>query len=163
GSTVFDLPPIVRADGSDNGFFVHGRTLFWQNEDTAKLLDLVDRRSFDDILALAGLPPAPEAPGAGRKSIHVRAGFTDDESAGGPLVADPISFAFGTDGKLWVVEMGDYPSGVPAGEREAKQEAVRATPPGPPLLRGGKANGGQIRCLEDTNGDGNYDNATVFL
>jgi len=45
-----ELPPIVRADGSDNGFFVHSGRLFWQNEDTDKLPDLVDRRSFAELL-----------------------------------------------------------------------------------------------------------------
>ena len=28
------------------------------------------------------------------------------------LVEDPIAFSFGPDGKLWVVEMGDYPLGL---------------------------------------------------
>ena len=46
-----ELPPIVRADGSNNGFWVHARQLVWMNEDTAKSKDLVERRSFDDILA----------------------------------------------------------------------------------------------------------------
>src|SRR5579872_2436012 len=73
-SAIFDLPPIVRADGTDNGFFVHSRQLFWQNEDTAKLLDLVDRRSFDEILAQADLPPAPRSPEAALKSLHVLPG-----------------------------------------------------------------------------------------
>lgn len=53
-----------------------------------------------------------------------------------PLVQDPINIAFGADGRLWVVEMGDYPRG----ER-----------------------GGRIKYLEDTTGDGKYDRATVFL
>ena len=39
------------------------------------------------------------------------------------LVMDPIAFAWGPDGKFWVVEMGDYPLGVP---------------PQPPLAKGGK-------------------------
>lgn len=46
-----ELPPIVRADGSNNGFWVHSRHLIWMNEDTAKAKDLVERRSFDDLLA----------------------------------------------------------------------------------------------------------------
>ena len=29
-----------------------------------------------------------------------------------PLVKDPIAFEWGPDGKLWVVEMGDYPLGL---------------------------------------------------
>jgi putative membrane-bound dehydrogenase-like protein len=57
------------------------------------------------------------------------------------LVEDPIAFAFGPDGKLWVVEMGDYPLGVD-----------------------GKGKfGGKIKFLESTKGDGKYDKATVFL
>src|SRR5687767_14554567 len=34
-------PPFVRADGSDNGAWFHSRHVWWQNEDTAKLPDLV--------------------------------------------------------------------------------------------------------------------------
>src|SRR5260370_19238877 len=58
-----------------------------------------------------------------------------------PLVQDPIAFAWGPDGKLWVVEMGDYPLGV-----DGK----------------GKP-GGKVKFLEDTKGTGKYDKATVFL
>ncbi|MDC0936233.1 c-type cytochrome [Pirellulales bacterium] len=50
---------------------------------------------------------------------------------------DPIAFDWGPDGRLWVVEMADYPLGV--------------------------AGGGRVRVLEDTNGDGKYDKSTVFL
>ncbi|MAG93254.1 MAG: hypothetical protein CMJ48_05840 [Planctomycetaceae bacterium] len=45
-----ELPMLVRPDGTDNGFFVHSSHLFWQNEDTAELPDLVDRRSFRWLL-----------------------------------------------------------------------------------------------------------------
>jgi putative membrane-bound dehydrogenase-like protein len=138
---LFELPPIVRADGTDNGFFVHSRHLFWQSEDTAQLTDLVDRRSFNEILAQADLPPKPKSPAASLESIRVRPGFKLELMAAEPLVLDPITFAFGADGKLWVVEMGDYPLGVKPGDK----------------------GGGQIRRLEDTDGDGKYDKATVFL
>jgi putative membrane-bound dehydrogenase-like protein len=135
--SAFTLPPIVRADGTDNGFFVHSRHLFWQNEDTAKLPDLVDRRSFNEILAQApDLQPRAKLPEAALKSMHLRPGFKIELMAAEPLVLDPISFAFGADGKLWVVEMGDYPLG---------------------------PSGGQIRCLEDTDGDGRFDKTTIFL
>lgn len=53
-----------------------------------------------------------------------------------PLVQDPVNLAFGPDGRLWVVEMGDYPTG---------------------------DRGGQVKYLTDTDGDGRYDRATVFL
>jgi len=61
-----------------------------------------------------------------------------------PLVQDPISLAFGADGKLWVVEMGDYP-----GDESESDTA-----------NGG---GGRVKFLEDTTGDGHYDRATVFM
>src|SRR5262249_3965371 len=155
----FDLPPIIRADGSDNGFFVHSRHLFWQNEDTDKLPDLVDRRSFNEILAQApDLPPQPKSPEAALRSIRVRPGFKVELMVAGRLVLDPMAFAFGVDGRLWVVEMGDYPLGVK--EREVPQEKSHGTPPSPPFRRGGERaapggapdpnpllkGGGQIRC-----------------
>jgi hypothetical protein len=43
------LPKIVR-DGTDNGAWFHSRHLWVQNEDTATLPNLVDRRSFDNLL-----------------------------------------------------------------------------------------------------------------
>ena len=132
------LPKIVR-DGTNNGFFVHSRHLWWQNEDTAKLPNLVDRRSFNDLLK--DVEPRGKSPEASLKSIHVAPGFTVELVAAEPLVKDPIAFEWGADGKLWVVEMGDYPLGI-----DGK----------------GKP-GGVVRFLEDTNGDGRYDKQTTFL
>jgi hypothetical protein len=43
------LPMIVR-EGTNNGAWFHSRHLWVQNEDTAKMPDLVDRRSFDQLL-----------------------------------------------------------------------------------------------------------------
>jgi putative membrane-bound dehydrogenase-like protein len=150
----FEIPPIVRADGTDNGFFVHSRHLFWQNEDTAKVPDLVDRRSFNEILAQApDLPPRAKSPEAALHTIRARPGFAVELMAAEPLVFDPISFAFGPDGKLWVVEMGDYPLGIT--ERE-KADTRRASP-------AAKRGGGEIRCLQDSDADGKYDKASLFL
>jgi putative membrane-bound dehydrogenase-like protein len=133
------LPMIVRGDGTNNGFFVHSRSLWWQNEDTAKLPDLVDRRSFNDLLK--NVEPRGKSPKASLDSIRVAPGFRVELMASEPLVADPIAFEWGADGKLWVVEMGDYPLGVDG----------RGKP------------GGVVRFLEDTNYDGKYDKATTFL
>ena len=58
-----------------------------------------------------------------------------------PLVIDPVAFDWGPDGKLWMVEMRDYPLG----------------------LDGQGKPGGVIKYLEDTNDDGRYDKATAFL
>jgi putative membrane-bound dehydrogenase-like protein len=132
------LPPIVRA-GTEGGFWVHSRHLWWQNEDTAKLPNLVDRRSFNDLLR--DVAPQGKTAEAARRAIRVRAGFQIEIAAAEPLVLDPIGFEWGADGKLWVVEMGDYPLG----------------------LDGKGKPGGQVRILEDTDRDGRYDKATVFL
>jgi putative membrane-bound dehydrogenase-like protein len=104
-------------------------------------------------LALAAdLPPRPKSPEESLGTIRVRPGFTVELMAAEPLVFDPISFAFGPDGRLWVVEMGDYPLGVP----EEPANTRRASP-------AAERGGGEIRCLKDTNGDGRYDKAKVFL
>jgi len=62
GSVV--LPPIVRKDGTNNGFFTHGRHLCWQNEQTDKLPDLIYRVSFQDLLKKAAAKkPTPKKVG----------------------------------------------------------------------------------------------------
>jgi putative membrane-bound dehydrogenase-like protein len=132
------LPKIAR-NGTNNGFFVHSRHLWWQNEETAALPDHVDRRSFDDLLK--DMPQRARPPGAALKTIHAAAGFKVELVASEPLVKDPIALDWGADGRLWVVEMGDYPLGT-----DGK----------------GKP-GGVVRFLEDTDGDGVYDKQTTFL
>jgi putative membrane-bound dehydrogenase-like protein len=132
------LPLIVR-DGTNNGFWVHSRSLWWQNEDTAQLPDKVDRRSFNDLLR--DTLPRAKAPEASLKSIRVRPGFRVELVAAEPLVQDPVAFDWSADGRLWVVEMGDYPLG----------EDGKGKP------------GGRVRVLEDTDKDGKYDKATIFL
>src|SRR5205085_1276723 len=126
-------------DGTNNGFWVHSRHLWWQNEETARLPDHVDRRSFNDLLK--DVEPRGKSPEASRASIRVKPGFKIETVAQEPLVKDPIAFDWGADGRLWVVEMGDYPLGI-----DGK----------------GKP-GGVVRFLEDTDGDGRYDKSTVFL
>src|SRR5438445_2209104 len=87
------------------------------------------------------IQPKALSPEESLRSIRVRPGFTVELVVAEPLVQDPIAFAWGADGKLWVVEMGDYPLGV-----DGK----------------GKP-GGRIKFLESTKGDSKYDKATVFL
>jgi putative membrane-bound dehydrogenase-like protein len=136
--TPGSLPKIV-SGGANNGFFVHSRHLWWQNENTANLPNLVDRRSFNDLLK--DIEPRGKSAVASLKSIQVAPGFKVELAAAEPLVKDPIAFDWGADGKLWVVEMGDYPLGV-----DGK----------------GKP-GGVVRFLEDVDGDFVYDKQTVFL
>jgi putative membrane-bound dehydrogenase-like protein len=82
-----------------------------------------------------------KSPEESLRSIRMRPGFEVELVAAEPLVQSPIAFAWGPDGKLWVVEMGDYPLG----------------------LDGKGKPGGRIKVLEDTKGTGKYDKATVFL
>lgn len=136
-----ELPPIVRADGSNNGFWVHKRELVWMNEDTATSKDLVERRSFDQLLA--NVEPGPKSPEASLKMMQVKPGYRVELVAAEPLVRDPVAFDWGPDGKLWVAEMADYPLGlgrrrrsgcrgcVAPGERGASAPRSVRSPPGP--------------------------------
>jgi putative membrane-bound dehydrogenase-like protein len=131
--------PLIARRGSNRGAWFHSRHLWVQNEDTSLLNNLVDRRSFNDLLV--NVEPTAKSADASLHSWRPRPGFEVELVASEPLVQDPIAFAWGPDGKLWVVEMGDYPLGV-----DGK----------------GKP-GGRIKYLEDTNGDGKYTKATLFV
>jgi putative membrane-bound dehydrogenase-like protein len=131
--------PMIARNGTNNGAWFHSRSLWVHNEDTALLRDHVDRRSFNDLLE--GVEPGPKSPEASLHAIRTRPGFEVELMIAEPLVQSPIAFAWGPNGKLWVVEMGDYPLGV-----DGK----------------GKP-GGRVKYLESTKGDGKYDKATLFL
>ncbi|HZI30943.1 MAG TPA: PVC-type heme-binding CxxCH protein, partial [Candidatus Binatia bacterium] len=135
-----EIPMIVRGGTNlNNGVWFHAKQMFVQNEETADLPDKVDVRSFAGLLSIAEAPP--KSPAESLAAIRVRPGFKVELVANEPLVIDPVAFDWGPDGKFWVVEMRDYPSG----------------------LDGHGKSGGIIKYLEDTNGDGRYDKATVFL
>src|SRR5688572_25960115 len=57
------------------------------------------------------LPP-PKTPEASLASIIVPPEFEVELVAAEPLVMDPIDLAWGADGRLWMVEMADYPLGL---------------------------------------------------
>ena len=83
---------------------------------------------------------ADDPPGA-LESMIARPGFRVELMACEPLTMDPVAFAWGADGKLWIVEMADYPLGID----------------------GKGAPGGRVRYLVDRDGDGRYDSSTLFL
>lgn len=151
------LPPIVRKDGTNNGFFVHSRHLIWQNENTDKLPNLIDRVSFDDLLN--NVQPQPKSPEMSLKAMQPRPGFQVELVAAEPLVQDPVAFEWGPDGKLWVAEMADYPVGNFTNPKRKRQVNDRKSG----ARASGLSSGGRVRFLEDTNGDGNYDKSTLFL
>ncbi len=83
----------------------------------------------------------PKSPADSLKCIKARPGFKVELMVAEPLVMDPIAFAWGPDGKFWVVEMGDYPLG----------------------LDGKGKPGGKIKYLEKSKPDGPYDKMTLFM
>ena len=95
-----------------------------------------------DFLAKANpsMPPA-QLPPQSLSSIQTKPGLKVELVAAEPTVIDPVAIDWGADGKLWVVEMRDYPMG----------------------MDGKYKPGGVIKCLEDTHHNGIYDKATVFL
>jgi putative membrane-bound dehydrogenase-like protein len=80
------------------------------------------------------------SPAVSLASMHVAPGLRVELVAAEPQVADPVAIAFDENGRLWVVEMADYPNGPPDGQ--------------PPLSR--------IRLLEDRDGDGQYELSRIF-
>ncbi|MEA3211664.1 MAG: hypothetical protein QOE70_4721 [Chthoniobacter sp.] len=134
-------PPPIARDGfrRNNGAWFRDGHLVVQNEDTARLEGVVDRRSFQDLIAFE-MPP-PKSPEESQAAIRVRAGFKVELVAAEPLIVDPVAFEWDARGRLWVVEMRDYPLG----------------------MDGKGKPGGVVKVLEDTDGDGRYDKATPFL
>lgn len=136
-----EIPEIVRADGSNNGAWFSQNHMWVQNEDTGgKLPHQMDSRHYSDLLGTDRNPP-PRSPEESLQSFDVLPGFKVELVAAEPLVMDPVDIAWGPDGKAWVVEYADYPLGL---DDQGKP-------------------GGRVRCLEDTDGDGQYDRSTVFL
>ncbi len=133
--------PMITREGPhpNNGAWFHSKTMWVQNEDTAGLPSLVDRRTYKELIA--GKVTPPKSPQESLASMKARPGFKVELVASEPLIESPVAFDWGADGKLWVVEMVDYPSG----------------------LDGEGKSGGIVRYLEDTNSSGHYNKSTVFL
>jgi putative membrane-bound dehydrogenase-like protein len=83
----------------------------------------------------------PRSPEESQKCFRTKPGLEVQLVAAEPLVKSPVAVDWDAKGRLWVCEMYDYPTGV---DEQWKP-------------------GGQIRILTDTNGDGRYDRATLFL
>jgi putative membrane-bound dehydrogenase-like protein len=74
------------------------------------------------------------------KAIKLNGDFHVELFASEPEVMSPVEMAFDENGKVYVAEMMDYPED---------------PPPGKPARS-------RIRLIEDTNGDGRIDKATIF-
>ncbi len=96
----------------------------------------------------------PLSPEESLGMITVPDGFTIELIAAEPLIRDPVNFALGADGELWVAEMGDYPRGQPGveGTIAGNDTHPEDAPPG-----------GRVKRLTDADADGRFDTATTFL
>ncbi|MBL9182564.1 MAG: c-type cytochrome [Verrucomicrobiaceae bacterium] len=83
----------------------------------------------------------PLSPEESAKKWHVRDGYRIELVAAEPVVLDPVAFDWDEQGRLWVIEMADYPLGMDGN---------------------GKA-GGRVVRLEDTDHDGRYDKRHVIV
>jgi putative membrane-bound dehydrogenase-like protein len=94
----------------------------------------------------AGLEPPPAkqsralSPAESQKTLHLPPGLRAELVAAEPEVQSPIAMAFDERGRLWVVEMIDYPNGPKPGE------------PGQ----------SRIKLLRDLDEDGCFEDACVF-
>ena len=127
-------PPLVGAEVRIDGADLVAR---WATADGRP--DREWRSSAKGLIAF-DMPPAL-SPEEALRAFRVAPGFRVELVAAEPLVVDPIAFDWSADGRLWVVEMRDYPLGVDGHGRP----------------------GGYVKVLEDTDGDGRCDRATVFL
>ncbi len=109
----------------------------------------IGSRSLEAIVAIAAMLCAavvqaevksPLSPAESLGHFQLEPGLAIELVACEPEVVDPIAIRFDEDGRLWVVEMRDYPHGPPPGEK--------------PLSK--------IRVLTDEDGDGHYEHARVF-
>ena len=92
-------------------------------------------------------PPPPPVPFLSAeeaiRTIKLPLGFRIEPVAAEPLIEHPVAMTFDADGRAWVVEMRSYMPDVEGGGESAPT--------------------GRVTMLEDLNGDGRMDRATVFL
>ncbi|HTD86656.1 MAG TPA: PVC-type heme-binding CxxCH protein, partial [Candidatus Binatia bacterium] len=80
------------------------------------------------------------APEQSEKQIRLPKGFEARLFASEPEVVNPVAMTWDERGRLWVLELYEYPKGAPKGEKGRDR----------------------IKILEDTDADGKVDKVTVF-
>jgi len=85
-------------------------------------------------------PRSPLSPQEAIKHFRLADGFRIELAAAEPLIESPVAMTFDEHGRLWVVEMRDYPNGPAPGMKPE----------------------GRIRILADKDGDGRFDHSSIF-
>ena len=114
-----------------------GKPADWLLKKSAGLPESVGNHSPNSVPTTT-LPLSPEE---SAKKWHVRNGYRIELVAAEPVVLDPVAFDWDEQGRLWVIEMADYPLGMDGN---------------------GKA-GGRVVRLEDTDHDSRYDKRHVIV
>lgn len=91
----------------------------------------------------------PLEPAAAVQSFVLKDGFSLQLVAAEPLVTDPVAGAFDEDGRLYVVEMNDYPYTDKSTDKPNVERTMDL-----PI--------GKVRRLEDTDDDGVFDQSTIL-
>src|SRR5437879_11463665 len=87
-----------------------------------------------------GSGSGPRSPQEEVKSFHLNDDFNIELFVSEPGVMSPVEMVFDENGRIYVAEMLDYPTDPPAGKPARSR----------------------IRLLQDTDGDGKVDRATIF-
>ena len=143
GKVEIDTELPVTAPGAKELFF--GKRC----DDFAPLEGTFEKVQVAGLEKSAAAAPAPKvelashplSPEESAKKWHVREGYRIELVAAEPVVLDPVAFDWDEQGRLWVIEMADYPLGMDGN---------------------GKA-GGRVVRLEDTDNDGRYDKRHVIV
>ncbi len=88
-------------------------------------------------------PPAPRSPEEAQKTFVLQEGYRIELVAAEPMIEAPVAMSFDDQGRLYVVEMRGYMRDL---QGSTENEAT-----------------GRIKLLEDTDGDGRMDKASVFM
>lgn len=106
--------------------------------------DRTKNRGPEEVVLKFNLPPPPVlSPEEAVKAIRVPEGFEVQLVAAEPMVEAPVAMSWDDQGRLYVVEMRGYMNDVDAAGEDQ------------PI--------GRIKLLEDLDGDGKMDKATVFV
>lgn len=145
------LPLLERADGHEAGVTFQDGAMWVRNEETRSMPSGVKKIPFAELLRVPG--PPPKRPEESARDMRAAAGWQVSLVAAEPLVQDPVFVDWDEHGRMWVVEMGDYPFA--PGEKTKDGSVGQA--------KVSDLQSGRIKILTDEDGDGVYDKAVTFL